>query len=372
MLGELIHLCPPVDRSPRAGRIERRLVIGRRQTSGGTRAGVRATTRTHDGRAIEKETACRRVRHLFGAEQRERDAQPFPCKQIRLAEHRVPSATFRLRFQKPDLLASRRPGFLGEDGVRQTVAPARVVAIGQRGQRFQMSGQLAQPQDAGIDPALVGERVLRRIQVARVFGIDAAERAELRRAQDQHRGPWHMAGIESVDGDDELAGFLWRSRGRAGRWSLGRRFNIRSGDAHVVHRNLIERHAQRTRNNDVFAVGEEGVSRQHVHEVSRQSELWRGSGRRFERHLQSSDNAGGAEAPTPGESCATILLFELERLGGQRSSGPEVQPEAPSRVAGLRPHDRGRAGEVFAGKRGGDGVDSHGRTNLRRRSTRLS
>ena len=87
----------------------------------------------------------------------------------------------------------------------------------------------------------------------------------------------------------------------------------------------------------------------HVHEVSRRSELGAGAGRRFERDFEPSDDTRTCRAATPGEPRATILLFELERLGGQRSSGPEIQPQAPSRIVGLGPHDGRRAARCSPG-----------------------
>jgi hypothetical protein len=126
---------------------------------------------------------------------------------------------------------------------------------------------------------------------------------------------------------------------------------IRPADPDVVHRYLIQRDAQRTGHDDVLSVGEEAMSWKHVNEMSGRRKPVLRLRRRFKRHLQPAHHTWRREPSPPGQAGAAIFLFELERFGGQRPPGPEVQPQAPAGVRGFRAHDGGCTREVLAGER---------------------
>src|SRR5688572_27900364 len=104
---------------------------------------------------------------------------------------------------------------------------------------------------------------------------------------------------------------------------------IRTRDAHVAHGDVDEDHALRARESDVPAVGEKAASWQHMNVVIGERQLGRGGWWFLEWHFQAPDHAGCLEPAARRQPSGAVVLFELERLGGEGAARPELEAQPP-------------------------------------------
>src|SRR6266850_2322890 len=320
LLGELIHPRLPIEGGAGPARMESLFCFPGCQPHGGPWPSKRLTARPRDACTVQKEPAHLRAGNQFKTQQCERHSDEFPRKQAGVKQKRVPpliigTACAVLQcFPEANLLACRGCRFLAENDMSQSVPPVRVIGVAEYRQRFQLSGQLTQPQDARILPPLTGKRILRRIQLTWIFGIVFIEHSKLGWTQNQHGCPGRI-----------------RSEFR-------------------ICTDFIEGNSQWTRNDDVFAACQETMSRHYMNKVACEFEFRIGSGRRFQGHFQTRDDSGGCQPAPAGKSTGSVFLLQFEGFCREGSSGPKVQPQPPT-VRRFRPHDWKRADEMFARER---------------------